>query len=113
MPGDQRPPNGEETLSFGPVAEAIMKSVRIKELRLRHYRAFSDARLLLDDITFLVGRNGAGKSTLMDGLSFLSEAVTDSLSNVGRLLRSNALWTEALPSITGSELCFFDPAFSM
>ena len=60
--------------------ETIMKSVRINELRLRHYRAFSDARLLLDDITFLVGRNGAGKSTLMDGLSFLSEAVTDSLS---------------------------------
>jgi predicted ATPase len=57
-----------------------MKSVRIKELRLRHYRAFSDARLLLDDVTFFVGRNGAGKSTLMDGLSFLSEAVTDSLS---------------------------------
>jgi predicted ATPase len=57
-----------------------MKSVRIKELRLRHYRAFSDARLVLDDVTFLVGRNGAGKSTLMDGLSFLSEAVTDSLS---------------------------------
>lgn len=35
---------------------------------------------MLDDITFLVGRNGAGKSTLMDALSFISEAVTDSLS---------------------------------
>jgi AAA15 family ATPase/GTPase len=33
--------------------------------------------LLLDDITFLVGRNGEGKSTLMDAMSFLSEAATD------------------------------------
>jgi hypothetical protein len=46
----------------------------------------------------------------------LSEQVLEGLrrpQNVGRLLRSNALWTEALPSITGPELCFFDPAFSM
>lgn len=55
-------------------------SIRIKELRLRHYRAFADARLVLNNPTFLVGRNGAGKSTLMDALSFISEAVTDSLS---------------------------------
>src|SRR3982751_5192093 len=64
---------------LGP-PRAAMSHVRIKELRLRHYRAFSDARLVLNDITFLVGRNGAGKSTLMDALSFLSEAVTDSLA---------------------------------
>jgi predicted ATPase len=36
--------------------------------------------LVLDDVTFLVGRNGAGKSTLMDAFSFVGEAVTDSLS---------------------------------
>jgi predicted ATPase len=56
-----------------------MSRVTIKELRLRNYRAFVDARLVLDDVTFLVGRNGAGKSTLMDAFSFVSEAVTDSL----------------------------------
>src|SRR3954470_12931883 len=56
-----------------------MSQVRIREVRLRHYRAFSNARWSLDKITFLVGRNGAGKSTLMDALSFVSEAVTDSL----------------------------------
>ena len=56
-----------------------MKRVKITELRLRHYRAFSDARLVLNDMTFLVGRNGAGKSTLMDALSFLSESITDSV----------------------------------
>src|SRR4051812_38987948 len=62
------------------VGGMVMKKVKIQELRLRHYRAFSDARLVLNDITFLVGRNGAGKSTLMDALNFLSEAVTDSLA---------------------------------
>lgn len=57
-----------------------MSIARIKELRLRNYRAFADARLVLDDVTFLVGRNGAGKSTLFDAMSFLSEAVTDSFT---------------------------------
>jgi predicted ATPase len=56
-----------------------MNRVILKELRLRNYRAFPDARLVLDDVTFLVGRNGAGKSTLMDAFSFISEAVADSL----------------------------------
>ncbi len=56
-----------------------MSRVTIKELRLRNYRAFADARLVLDDVTFLVGRNGAGKSTLMDAFGFVGEAVTDSL----------------------------------
>jgi predicted ATPase len=59
--------------------EASMARVALKELRLRNYRAFADARLVLGDVTFLVGRNGAGKSTLMDAFSFVREAVTDSL----------------------------------
>jgi hypothetical protein len=62
-----------------PASEFPMSRVTIKELRLRNYRAFTDARLVLDDITFLVGRNGAGKSTLMDAFGFVSEAGTDSL----------------------------------
>jgi predicted ATPase len=56
-----------------------MSRLKLTELRLRHYRAFTDARLALSDVTFLVGRNGAGKSTLMDALRFVNEAVTDSL----------------------------------
>ena len=56
-----------------------MSRLTIKELRLRNYRAFVDARLVLGDVTFLVGRNGAGKSTLMDAFGFVGEAVTDSL----------------------------------
>jgi predicted ATPase len=57
-----------------------MSRIVLKELRLRNYKAFADARLVLDDVTFLVGRNGAGKSTLMDAFSFIREAVTDSLA---------------------------------
>lgn len=57
-----------------------MSQFRIRELRIRNYRAFADARLKLDDVTFLVGRNGAGKSTLLDAFSFVSEALTDSLA---------------------------------
>ena len=56
-----------------------MRRVTIKELRLRDYRAFADARLVLDDVTFLVGRNGTGKTTVMDAFAFVSEAVADSL----------------------------------
>jgi predicted ATP-dependent endonuclease of OLD family len=113
-----------------------LSHVELRELRVRHYRAFADARLILDDVTFLVGRNGAGKSTLMDSLSFVSEAVTDSLTTAlerrgglegirqkqpgrgarydvsiaGRLEIGNdrsALWTEAQPSKVGAEADFF------
>ena len=56
-----------------------MARITLYELRLRNYRVFTESRLVLDDVTFLVGRNGAGKSTLMDAFSFVSEAVTDSL----------------------------------
>ena len=88
-----------------PTSEVPMSRVTIKELRLRNYRAFADARLVLDDVTFLVGRNGAGKSTLMDAFSFVSEAVTDSLEtaverrgNLGdfrlRLPHAGASWFE-------------------
>jgi predicted ATP-binding protein involved in virulence len=41
--------------------------VKIKELRLQHFRAFTNARFVLDDqLTVVIGRNGSGKSTLMD-----------------------------------------------
>ncbi|MBM4396617.1 MAG: AAA family ATPase [Deltaproteobacteria bacterium] len=56
-----------------------MATARIEEMRLRHFRAFADARLRLDDLTVLVGRNGAGKTSLMLALDFLRDAVTDSL----------------------------------
>lgn len=60
-----------------------VKEIRFtfRELRMRHFRAFENARLPLDGMTVLLGRNGAGKTSIMLGLEFLREAVVDSLPN--------------------------------
>lgn len=56
--------------------------VKIKELRLQNFKAFTNARFVLDDkLTVVIGRNGSGKSTLMDAFDFLNNALTDSLVN--------------------------------
>lgn len=55
--------------------------VIVEEIRLRRFRAFENARLVLSDLTFLVGRNGAGKSSLLDAMDLLRESVSDSLEN--------------------------------
>ncbi|MEM7557948.1 MAG: ATP-binding protein [Planctomycetota bacterium] len=51
----------------------------IRELRLRKFRAFENARLQLNDLTVIVGRNGSGKSTILEAFDFLQDAVTHSL----------------------------------
>ncbi|QDT02208.1 recombination protein F [Rubripirellula lacrimiformis] len=51
----------------------------IRELRLRRFRGFENARLVLNDFTVIVGRNGAGKSTLMEAIDFVQDAVTHSV----------------------------------
>lgn len=51
----------------------------VREIRIRNFRGFRNARLPLDDLTFLVGRNGCGKSTLLDAFDFVREALTLSL----------------------------------
>jgi len=56
-------------------------SVTVEEIRLQRFRAFENARLVLSDLTFLVGRNGAGKSSILDAVDLLREAVSDSLEN--------------------------------
>jgi predicted ATPase len=52
---------------------------RIRELRLRRFRAFENARLILNDLTVIVGRNGSGKSTLMEAFDFVQDAVMHSV----------------------------------
>ena len=52
---------------------------RIRELRLRRFRAFENARLILNDLTVVVGRNGSGKSTLMEVFDFVQDAVMHSV----------------------------------
>lgn len=57
-----------------------MARVKIKELRLNHFRAFDNACLELDnELTVIIGRNGSGKSTLMDAFEFIRSAVSDNL----------------------------------
>src|SRR5262249_43976810 len=56
-------------------------TLRITELRIENYRAFTRAWLRLSDLTALLGANGSGKSTLLDALGFVREGVTDSLPN--------------------------------
>jgi len=68
-----------------------MAKVKIKELRLRNFRAFENARFVLDDkLTVVIGRNGSGKSTLMEAFDFIRDALSDSLVNAlarhGRLV---------------------------
>lgn len=61
------------------VNEVETTRARIRELRLRRFRAFENARLILDDFTVVVGRNGSGKSTLMEAFDFLQDAVSHSV----------------------------------
>lgn len=55
--------------------------ITVEEIRVENFRAFDNARLQLDDLTYLVGPNGAGKSSLLDAVDLLREALTDSLVN--------------------------------
>lgn len=58
-----------------------MAKVKIKELRLRNFRAFENVRFVLDDeLTVLLGRNGAGKTTIMEAFDFLRDALTEGLT---------------------------------
>lgn len=59
--------------------ETAFTQPRIRDLRLRRFRAFENARLILNDFTVIVGRNGSGKTTLMEAFAFLQDAVTHSL----------------------------------
>ncbi len=57
-----------------------MARVKIKELRLRNFRAFENARFVLDDkLTVVIGRNGSGKSTLMEAFEFIRDALLEGL----------------------------------
>lgn len=52
----------------------------IKELRLRNFRAFEDARFVLsDDVTVLIGRNGSGKTTIVDAFDFIRASLSEPL----------------------------------
>lgn len=43
----------------------------IKELNLNNWKSFSNAKLYIDPMTFIIGTNASGKSNILDALSFL------------------------------------------
>lgn len=45
----------------------------IKELRLTHWKSFSEATLYIDPLTFLIGPNASGKSNILDAFAFLNK----------------------------------------
>jgi predicted ATPase len=51
----------------------------IRELRLKRFRAFENARLGLCNFTVIVGRNGSGKTTLLEAFDFLQDSMVHSL----------------------------------
>jgi predicted ATPase len=51
----------------------------ITRLSLRQYKSVESCDLSLSRLTLLVGRNGAGKSNIIDALSFVSEALRNTL----------------------------------
>lgn len=64
----------------------------IRELRLRNFRAFRDARVTFEpDLTLLLGQNGAGKSTILDAFEVLRDlfqhGLTVSLERRGGLAK--------------------------
>lgn len=48
-----------------------MSKVYINSIHFENYKAFSDFRIYLDDITILVGPNNSGKSTILSSLRLL------------------------------------------
>jgi predicted ATPase len=56
----------------------------ISRVTLRNYKSIASCRVDLLALTFLVGPNGSGKSNFLDGLRFVSEALTTSLDHALR-----------------------------
>lgn len=43
----------------------------IRELSLKNWKSIGDARLYVDELTFIIGTNAAGKSNIIDAMAFL------------------------------------------
>ncbi|HRJ50333.1 MAG TPA: AAA family ATPase, partial [Phycisphaerales bacterium] len=55
------------------------RSVPIKRLSLRQYKSIEHCDFDLGPLTVLVGRNGVGKSNILDALSFVTDALRNTL----------------------------------
>ncbi len=54
-------------------------STLIRRVALRHYKSIASCDVRLGPLTMLVGPNGAGKSNFLDALSFVRDALRESL----------------------------------
>lgn len=60
----------------------------ITEISLHNWKSFDQAKLLIDQITFLTGTNASGKSNIVDALMFLSRLSSgERLADVSKSIR--------------------------
>lgn len=57
----------------------VTDSTFIRRVALRHYKSIAACDVTLGPLTLLVGPNGAGKSNFLDALSFVRDALRESL----------------------------------
>ncbi len=50
--------------------------MKIRKVRIRHYRSIADIEIECDDLVALVGRNGAGKSCILRALEAFYDSGT-------------------------------------
>lgn len=55
------------------------RSVPIRRLLLRQYKSIEHCDFELGPLTVLVGRSGVGKSNILDALSFVTDALRNTL----------------------------------
>lgn len=67
----------------------------IKEIQLRRWKSFDDAKLYIDPLTILIGSNAGGKSNALDSLRFLQRIGS------GKDLTSAIAGEPAFPGIRG------------
>ena len=69
--------------------------MRIKDVRIRNYRAIQDVQLQLDDVTVLIGENGVGKSSILSALDWFFHSGTLELDDVTSGQEDEAVRVEA------------------
>lgn len=67
--------------------DTIMKNVgggnmRIKELRINHFKSIFDLSICPGNVNVIIGSNGAGKSSFLEGIGLLSAAVYERVNDV-------------------------------
>ncbi len=59
--------------------------MRIKKIRIKNFRSFSDCEVEFENYTSLVGANGAGKSTVLYALNIFFQETDSATTNLSNL----------------------------